>query len=340
MEQSSRIKQEMQSNLAKGRANLKEVDLMLEQSQVEMTKLTQRNAAISGHLHQLQSQGDSAPISELRMAYSSAMEAQQRLLVMRGQIEKLQADKASLTKLVGVLEQFQEVLSVDGDVNGSGNGGSRNMLEALIKAQESERLRLSRQMHDGPAQTLSNFIVQTEIAARLLEIDPTKAKDELSNLKAAAMTAFQKVRLFIFDLRPMMLDDLGLIPTLKRYVESFKEQTGHEVDLVVKGKERRLESYLEVLIFRALQELMGNAARHNANEAVKVQISVHVILNSDVIRVSVSDNGKGFTPDQIVNSEGVGLKLIQERFEMLGGTLKLDSAPGKGCNILLQAPVT
>ena len=342
MEQSGDIKLEMQSNLEKGRGNLKEVNLMLEQSQGEMTKLTQRNAAISGHLQQLQSQGDSASISELQMAYKSAMEAQQRLLVMRGQIEKLQAEKVSLAKLVGVLEKFQQVLSESADGSGSSkrSGDTKNMLEVLIKAQESERLRLSRHMHDGPAQTLSNFIVQAEIAARLLEIDPSRAKDELSNLKAAAMTAFQKVRTFIFELRPMMLDDLGLIPTLKRYVESFKEQTGQEVGLTIKGKERRLESFLEVLIFRALQELMGNAARHNASQAVKVQINVQLVLSSDMIRVSVSDNGKGFDPDQIANSEGVGLKLIRERLEMLGGTLDVDTAPGKGCKILLKAPVS
>jgi two-component system, NarL family, sensor histidine kinase DegS len=341
MEQSGDIKLEMQSNLEKGRANLKEVNLMLEQSQGEMTKLTQRNAAISGHLQQLQSQGDSAPISELQMAYKSAMEAQQRLLVMRGQIEKLQAEKVSLAKLVGILEKFQQVLSENAEDSGSkGSGDTKNMLEVLIKAQESERLRLSRQMHDGPAQTLSNFIVQAEIAARLLEVDPNRAKDELSNLKAAAMTAFQKVRTFIFELRPMMLDDLGLIPTLKRYVESFKEQTGQEVGLTIKGKERRLESYLEVLIFRALQELMGNAVRHNASQAGKIQINAQLVLNSDLIRVAVSDNGKGFDPDQIANSEGMGLKLIRERLEMLGGTLEINAAPGKGCRIVLQAPVS
>ena len=342
MEQSGDIKLEMQSNLEKGRGNLKEVNLMLEQSQGEMTKLTQRNAAISGHLQQLQSQGDSASISELQMAYKSAMEAQQRLLVMRGQIEKLQAEKVSLAKLVGVLEKFQQVLSESADGSGSSkrSGDTKNMLEVLIKAQESERLRLSRHMHDGPAQTLSNFIVQAEIAARLLEIDPSRAKDELSNLKAAAMTAFQKVRTFIFELRPMMLDDLGLIPTLKRYVESFKEQTGQEVGLTIKGKERRLESFLEVLIFRALQELMGNAVRHNASQAGKVQINAQLVLNSDLIRVAVSDNGKGFDPNQIANSEGMGLKLIRERLEMLGGTLEINSAPGKGCRIVLQAPVS
>jgi signal transduction histidine kinase len=121
-------------------------------------------------------------------------------------------------------------------------------------------------------------------------------------------------------------------------VDAFKEQSGHEVGLMIKGKERRLESYLEVLIFRSLQELMGNAARHNSGQADKVQINVQLVVSSDVIRVSVSDNGRGFDPDQLENSEGVGIKLIRERLEMLGGTLEVDTAPGKGCKIMLQAP--
>ena len=98
-------------------------------------------------------------------------------------------------------------------------------METVINSQEAVRQRLSRQMHDGPAQTLSNFIVQTEIAARLFDLDPKRAREELDNLKLVAMQAFQKMRSFIFELRPMMLDDLGLFPTLKRYVDSFKEQS-------------------------------------------------------------------------------------------------------------------
>ena len=101
----------------------------------------------------------------------------------------------------------------------------------MINAQEAERQRLSRQMHDGPAQALSNFIVQTEIANRLLDIDAKRAKEELDNLKNSAMNTFKEVRTFIFELRPMMLDDLGLFPTVRRYVDNFKEQTGAEVNL-------------------------------------------------------------------------------------------------------------
>ena len=144
----------------------------------------------------------------------------------------------------------------------------------IVNAQEAERQRLSRQMHDGPAQAMSNFILQTEIAMRLLDVDPAQAKEELGSLKNAAMTTFQKVRNFIFELRPMMLDDLGLIPTIRKYMDAFKEQTGLEVNLTVTGTERRLEPYLEIMIFRAIQELLGNAARHSQAATIKMHVDM------------------------------------------------------------------
>ena len=208
-------------------------------------------------------------------------------------------------------------------------GGSAN-LEMVINAQEAERQRLSRQMHDGPAQALSNFIVQTEIANRLLDIDPKRAKEELDNLKNSAMNTFKEVRTFIFELRPMMLDDLGLFPTVRRYVDNFKEQTGAEVNLTLKGSERRLESYLEVMIFRALQELLGNAFRHNQDNPVKPQINIQISMDENVTKVSVIDNGKGFDPAVVDSKQGLGLKLIRERVELLGGYLEIDSDTGQG----------
>jgi len=207
-------------------------------------------------------------------------------------------------------------------------------VEMLVNAQEAERQRLSRQMHDGPAQALSNFILQTEIAMRLMDADPTQAKEELGNLKSSAMGTFQKVRNFIFELRPMMLDDLGLIPTIRRYSDTFKEQTGIDVNVTVSGKERRLESYLEVMVFRAIQELMGNAAHHSQATTLKLNIDLTDIL----VRVSVDDNGKGFDFDSVQQDKYLGLKLIQERTEMLGGTFEVDSAMGKGARISFSLP--
>jgi two-component system, NarL family, sensor histidine kinase DegS len=320
--------------------SLHEVALMLEQSQTELSKLTQRNAAITAHLQQVQANLENMPRADIRVAYAAALDAQQRLFVMRGQLDKLSTDQDALKRYTAFLEKARGFLAQELPGKSAGRlnvGGSAN-LEMVINAQEAERQRLSRQMHDGPAQTLSNFIVQAEIANRLMDIDPKRAKEELDNLKNSAMNTFKEVRTFIFELRPMMLDDLGLFPTVRRYVDNFKEQTGSEVNINLKGSERRLESYLEVMIFRALQELLGNAFRHNQDGPVKAQINIQVAMDDNVTKVQVSDNGRGFDPVVVETKQGLGLKLIRERVELLGGYMEIESAVGKGARVAFQVP--
>ncbi len=335
---------EIEAEYEQSQRSLKEVELMLDQSQNELSKLSQRNASVTTNLQQIQSQFDSMPREDIRQAYNSALDAQQRVLVMRSQLEKLQSDQSNLKKKLMLLDQVQKLFNIapSGLPSGSGEkkfGGSSAMLEMMINAQESERQRLSRQMHDGPAQALSNFIVQAEIASRLFEIDDVKAKTELENLKNSAMSTFKKVRNFIAELRPMMLDDLGLLPTVRRYVDIFREQNGLEVSLSINGMEKRFESYLEVMIFRAIQELMGNALRHNQDQAVKVQLNVQIVIEDAFIKLIVADNGKGFDLEEANKSGGLGIKVIRERVEMLGGYLDVDSAPGQGSRITMQVPV-
>ncbi|MBN8579519.1 MAG: hypothetical protein J0L96_02515 [Anaerolineae bacterium] len=317
------------SELEETQRALREIKLMMDQSQGELSKITQRNTAITSHLQQVQKQGGSA--EEVKMAYDSALDAQQRLFVMRGQLEKLQNDKSHLEKYKVVLEDMVSPGSDGVMSSAAANSAKEQMtgIEMIVNAQEAERQRLSRQMHDGPAQALSNFILQTEIAMRLLDVDPAQAKEELGSLKTSAMSTFQKVRNFIFELRPMMLDDLGLVPTLKKYADAFKEQSGMDVSVTVSGTERRLEPYLEVMIFRAVQELLGNASRHSQATMVKV----HLDLGNEFLRVSVDDNGRGFDPENLKDSNSLGLKLIRERSEMLGGKFEIDSAIGSGAKI-------
>lgn len=327
---------DLQKELEETTRALREITLMIEQSQGELSKLSQRNAAITTHLQQVQGQMDSMPIQEIRNAYDSALDAQQRLFVMRGQLEKLQAEKNQLERLKAILERVPGSSS-GGSASASSSGGVKGTMasvEMLVNAQETERQRLSRQMHDGPAQALSNFILQTEIAMRLFDVDAAQAKDELNNLKSSAMGTFQKVRNFIFELRPMMLDDLGLVPTVRRYADAFKEQTSLDVSVTITGNERRLEPYLEVMMFRALQELLGNAARHSQATQVKVMLD----MGEDRVRVSVDDNGRGFDPDVIQQGNSLGLKLIRERAEMLGGTFEVDSTVGRGTRVAFAVP--
>jgi two-component system sensor histidine kinase DegS len=197
-----------------------------------------------------------------------------------------------------------ETLDIKEVTKGNVHSSAVNTVEMMIQAQEAERQRLARQMHDGPAQALSNFILQTEIAMRLFDMDQSKAREELKSLMLAASTTLKRVREFIFELRPMMLDDLGLGPTLKRYIDTLKEQSGVDIRLSITGLELRLESYLEVLIFRAVQELLGNALRYSQATLINIRVD-----SSDVeLRVNVEDNGKGFNTEAL-SEQRYGRKL-------------------------------
>ena len=330
------LRENVQNDIEQYRKEMKEIDLMLDQSQLEVKKLAQKNASTTAHIQQVQSQFDTLPREDIKQSYEYALDTQQRLFVMRGQVEKLQSDRTHINQYILLMEEvlhaFEESNSLDD--SSSSKSVTPHMVEMIIQAQEAERQRLSRQMHDGPAQALSNFILQTEIALRLFELDPEKARRELESLKSTATKTFQQVRDFIFDLRPMMLDDLGLVPTVKRYVDSIKSHSGMDIRLMVTGKDRRLESYQEVFIFRAVQELINNAIRHSQAKTVKTQVD----LGDEEIKINVDDDGQGFELESLSFKSGMGLKVIGERVEMLGGTLNMDSLLGQGTRITIQVP--
>ena len=315
--------------------SLREMNVMLEQSQAELNRMQQRNASITTQLQQLGAGIENHPRSEIRSLYDNALDTQQRLLVMRGQVEKLQAEQTNLKKYQGILEKVRKSSDNLRTATSKKKDSAVETVQMLINAQEVERQRLSRQMHDGPAQALSNFILQTEIAMRLFDVDQMRAKDELANLKNSAMATFQKVRNFIFELRPMMLDDLGLVPTIRRYLDSFREQTGVDVEISITGSETRMASYLEVMIFRSIQELLGNSYRISQASKVKVLMNVEI----DLVRITVDDNGKGFQPEELNNDPNLGLKLMHDRVDMLGGRMEIDSVVGQGTRITIEMPM-
>ena len=330
------IRAELAEQLDQTRNELREINLMLEQSQVEIGRLTQRNASATGELQRVQLQFDTMPREDIKIAYEAALESQQRLFLMRGHLEKMLSDQKHLQRELSLLEFVSSIpMGTSSMVDPTGSSAVRlETLEMMINAQEAERQRLSRQMHDGPAQALSNLILQAEIATRLFEIDKDQAYQELGNLKNSTMSTFQQVRDFIFEMRPTMLDDLGLVPTIQKYTGAFKDQNGIDLSLVVTGIERRLEPYLEVMIFRAVQELLGNVTLHSQATSVKVQLH----MGEGNVQVGVEDDGKGFDPAGLELEKGMGLKLIKERVEMLGGRFNLDSRPGEGTHVAFSVP--
>ncbi|KAF0112503.1 MAG: two-component system NarL family sensor histidine kinase DegS [Chloroflexi bacterium] len=335
------FQEQLLAELQTTRTTLNEITATLAQSQNELNRLTQIKGNVTAQLQQLQGDSDSVSKSDIRNAFNSALDAQQRLLVMRGQLDKMQEQKNALQRYKTLLEKIVEYLQGHETRARSKNESSDGIatLEMLITSQESERQRLSRQMHDGPAQALSNFIVQSEIASRMYEIDPAKAKDELDKLKNSAMGTFQKIRSYITELRPMMLDDLGLVPTIKRYINNLKEQTGVDISLNITGTYLRLKPYLEVYLFRAMQELIGNSIKHNLDNVSKIKIDVNLTLDNSLVKALIKDNGKGFEPLEIQSRGGLGLKLIRERALLLGGSLEIKSSDSDGTEITLTIPI-
>jgi two-component system sensor histidine kinase DegS len=334
--------EESRKDYEQTRKELKEIEVLIQQSSAEVDKLVQRNSQITTKVHQMEANIDTYPRQDIKEIYSAAKEAQTRLFMMRGQLEQLQAKQQNLEKYAEHLQKFLEVseqIAYTGPSAASSAPAGERTIVRIIEAQENERLHLARQMHDGPAQSLTNLILQAEICQRLFDTDSARARVELENLKNAVNATFHKTRGFIFDLRPMMLDDLGLIPTLKRYIQGFEEKGGLSTNLTIVGKERRLPPYTEVTIFRVVQGLLKNISQH-AN-ATYVQVSVN--LEGEIIGVSVEDDGSGFDVDEAMASarqrKALGIAAMQEQVEMLGGQIHFESGVGRGTKVKLEIPV-
>lgn len=337
------------SELKRVREKLNELKVQLDQTKLIVDREEQRNADVASELRTIQDNIETVPRQDIRSKYDEAMDARFRLTTMRGQLEKFNVVRENLEHegqiLAQVLNRVQGVDSLPsaetgGDGASTVSKGSLNIVR-IIQAQEEERQRLARQMHDGPAQSLTNFILQTEICQRLFDRNPARAAEELSTLKNVAGVTFQKVRDFIFDLRPMMLDDLGVIPTVKRYVDSFKDKNDINVTLDIIGEERRLQDHREVMIFRGIQELMVNA-RDYANAG---DIEIKLDISGNKIKISVQDSGRGFDAEAAFSGEeGMhdprvqNLITLREKFELIGGSATVFSSETEGTTVRLELP--
>jgi two-component system sensor histidine kinase DegS len=140
----------------------------------------------------------------------------------------------------------------------------------------------------------------------------------------------------------MMLDDLGLIPTLRRYSDSYQEKNNTAINLHILGDERRLESHREVILFRSIQELINNARDH----ARATTITLTIDMGQEVVAATVEDNGQGFNPEAIFDTEdnpqntekAMGLKTLRERLELIGGSLEIQSEEAQGSRITARIP--
>lgn len=337
------VSQEMETM----QGHMSELKDQIEQMQQSVEREQKRYAGIATELRTLKDNLDTVPREDIRDKYDEALEVRFRLATMRGQLEKFEASYEYLERnqnLLGqVMSQLQGVEYLPGQ-EGDGGGQSHGLLDivGIIRSREEEKERLARQMHDGPAQSLTNFILQAEICQRLFDRNPDRAAEELNNLKTNASKTFQKVREFIFDLRPMMLNDLGVAPTVRRYVESYRDKNDIETSLEIVEEESRLENYREVMIFRSIQELMVMARDY----AAPTQVTIKLDMSTNPIQIVVSDDGRGFDASAVFNNDdssqsdtrAKSLAMIKGQFELVGGSINVQSSDSGGTTVRLELP--
>ncbi|WP_199170122.1 sensor histidine kinase [Sporosarcina sp. P20a] len=206
----------------------------------------------------------------------------------------------------------------------------------IIQAQEEERKRLSRDIHDGPAQMLANVLMRSGLIEKtFVKHGPEEAMQELSYLKENVRGALSEVRRIIYNLRPMALDDLGLVPTLRKYLLTMSE---YEAPLIIhfqsNGAEKRFASNFEVGIFRLIQESVNNSIKHAKTDEIWVKIE----WLRESVNILIKDQGIGFDTNE-AKEKSFGLIGMQERVELLKGKMKVITKVGEGTSILFQIPL-
>ena len=289
---------------------------------------------------------------DVKTAYEETSQLQVDLAVARAQEQNLRQQRdgleVRLKSLKDTVKKAEELVSQVGAALGfMGNqmGGVILHLESMqqrqlfgakiIKAQEEERRRVAREIHDGPAQSMANVVFRAEVCERLIDTDIERSKAELRALREQVRDCLKETRKIIFDLRPMTLDDLGLVPTIRRILDTFRERIGVMTEIRVMGEEKRLDSHFEIGLFRIIQEALHNIEKH----AKATHVIVRIEFNLKAISVIIQDDGKGFDSAETVGSESFGLMGIRERVDLLSGELNIKSEKNQGTKVTIKVPL-
>ena len=202
----------------------------------------------------------------------------------------------------------------------------------LVEAQEEERCSISRELHDEVGQSLGALLVEVGQLSKLVPPDDRVTQAQITHIKSVAETAVKSIRDIALLLRPPMLDDLGLIPALEWQAREISRRSDMEVEVHSQNVSEDLGDETKVTVYRLVQEALNNAATHAAAKNAKVT----VVQSSDRITIEVTDDGHGFDPKR---QRGMGILGMEERVRRLGGTLTIESAPGKGAKVKAVLPL-
>lgn len=263
---------------------------------------------------------------------------------LRSAVDRVKAGEVNLTETEFMRSDpdiHQLVLAIDSMLERlvSRTRMLRALSERVINAQEEERKRIARTLHDDTSQSLSTLIIQLErLETNALLVTPQMA-DQLANTRQLAIDILEDLRKNIWNLRPSLLDDLGLCPAIRWLANLGLGAAAIRVDFDFPSENVRLLPHLETMLFRVTQEALNNVIHHShAN-----QVTIRLILDDASIRLEIEDDGRGFDPataaEEAISRKRLGLLGIQERISLVHGTLRIDSEPGEGTLLQVNVPL-
>ena len=216
------------------------------------------------------------------------------------------------------------------------NETREHLLRKIITAQEEERKRVARELHDEAGQAITSIMIELAQARDLLPEEATEVAQRLSHSRLVAEQTLADLRKLIYELRPEVLDQLGLVAALRSYVRNRVSPEDTKIKLTFHGPEKRLSPQIEITVFRVIQEAITNIIRHSHATMASIVIEVK---DSEVIAV-VGDNGVGFdTRESLAHADSLGLRGMKERVDIIGGKLEIESSTGHGTCLRISLPL-
>ena len=210
----------------------------------------------------------------------------------------------------------------------------REQFAQVTAAQEEERQRIARELHDGLGPDLASLNIRLHTVRKLLERDGHPAASEVEELADQVQAGIRDIRRLIYALRPVALDELGLVPALREHLARCAQEHGLEVEFTA-DEGGRLPAPIETALFRIVQEAMNNVLRH----ARAKHASVTLVRDAEQVSLRVTDDGQGFDIQQRRSGKHVGLWSMRERVEQLGGQFDVLSTPGQGTTVTTVVPL-
>lgn len=322
----------------------------------EVDELERQDKAARKRLAQVSANFNVYTENDIKKAYEEASDIRVKYILKKNEEKSLRERRDSLElalkKTIKNIEGAEKIINQIGIAMGYLEGGALSALSEedrnsemfvgikILEAQENERKRIARDIHDGPAQHLANVVMRVDICKMVITKNLEEGLKELSELKESVKVALKEVRSIIYDLRPMSLDDLGLIQTIQQTVNNIAQESNIDVKLKLKPVQSEIEPIIQVAVYRIVQEIFNNIKKHSKAKHAEVKLD----YGTKYLILKISDDGVGFDVDETlerVKTKGTsyGLIGILDRVNQLQGKIKIKSSVGEGTSYTVNLPI-